>query len=162
MFGTLVVCLPSRHEGGALILEHDGQTKRIDFSGKDSEYQARYVAFYADCRHEVTPVKSGYRVCLVYNLSSASKKQPAAPDHAAAVAEATQLLKKLFSAPEPLNKLAIPFTHQYTEAGFDPKQLKGADRAHAEVLIRAAQSLDYECYFALLSLHQAGMPSYDG
>ncbi len=160
MFGTLVVCLPSRHEGGTLILGHDGQTKRIDFGGKDSEYQTRYVAFYADCRHEVTPVKSGYRVCLVYNLASASKKQPAAPHYAEAVAEAAQLLKKLFSAPEPLNKLAIPFTHQYTEAGFDPKQLKGADRAHAEVLIRAAQSLDYESYFALLMLHQEGIPDY--
>jgi predicted 2-oxoglutarate/Fe(II)-dependent dioxygenase YbiX len=162
MFGTLVVCLPSRHEGGTLVLEHDGQTKRIDFGGKDSEFQTRYVAFYADCRHEVTPVKSGYRVCLVYNLASASKKQPEAPHHAAAVAEAGRLLEELFSAPDPLNKLAIPFTHQYTEAGFDPKQLKGADRARAEVLIRAAQSLDYQCYFALLTLHQEGMPAYDG
>jgi hypothetical protein len=152
--------LPSRHEGGTLILEHDGQTKQIDFGGKDSEYQARYVAFYADCQHEVTPVKSGYRVCLVYNLARAGKKQPAAPHHAEAVAEAAQLLKKLFSASEPLNKLAIPFTHQYTEAGLDPKQLKGADGAHAEVLIRAAQSLDYECYFALLMLHQEGIPDY--
>jgi hypothetical protein len=61
-----------------------------------------------------------------------------------------------------LNKLAIPFTHQYTEAGFGPTQLKGADRARAEVLIRAAQTLEYECYFALLSLHQSGMPAYDG
>lgn len=34
MFATLVVCLPSRHEGGTLILEHDGQTKQIDFGGK--------------------------------------------------------------------------------------------------------------------------------
>ena len=132
MFGTLVVCLPSRHEGGTLILEHDGQTKQIDFGGKDSEFQTRYVAFYADCRHEVTPVKSGYRVCLVYNLASAGKKQPEAPHHAAAVAEAAQLLKELFSAPEPSNKLAIPFAHQYTEAGLDPKQLKGVrNRARA-------------------------------
>ncbi len=160
MFGTLVVCLPSRHEGGTLILEHDGQTKRIDFGGKDSEFHTRYVAFYADCRHEVTPVKSGYRACLVYNLASAGKEQPAAPHHAEAVSEAAQLLKKLFSAPEPLNKLAIPFTHQYTEASFDPKQLKGADRARAEVLIRASQSLDYECNFALLLLHQEGIPDY--
>src|ERR1700677_981712 len=101
MFGTLVVCLPSRHEGGTLILEHDGQTKQIDFGGKDSEFQTRYVAFYADCRHEVTAVKSGYRVCLVYNLASAGKKQPQAPHHQAAVAEAAQLLKRLFAAPEP-------------------------------------------------------------
>jgi hypothetical protein len=160
MFGTLVVCLPSRHEGGTLVLEHDGQTKRIDFGGKDSEFQTRYVAFYADCRHEVTPLKSGYRICLVYNLASAGKKQPEAPHHAAAVAEAGRLLKKLFSAPEPLDKLAIPFTHQYTEAGFDPKQLKGADRARADVLIRAAQSLDCQCYFALLTWHQEGIPDY--
>jgi hypothetical protein len=160
MFGTLVVCLPSRHEGGTLILRHDGQTKQIDFGGKESEFQTRYVAFYADCQHEITPVKSGYRVCLVYNLASAGKKQPAAPHHAAAVAEAARLLKELFTAPEPLNKLALPFTHQYTEAGFDPKQLKGADRARADVLIRAAQSLDYECYFALLTLHQEGIPDY--
>jgi hypothetical protein len=162
MFGTLVVCLPSRHEGGTLILEHDGQTKRIDFGGKESEFQTRYVAFYADCRHEVAPVKSGYRICLIYNLASAGKKQPDAPHHAAAVGEAARLLKELFSATEPLDKLAIPFTHQYTEAGFDPKKLKGADRARADVLIRAAQSLDYQCYFALLTLHQEGMPAYDG
>ncbi|HYV38767.1 MAG TPA: 2OG-Fe(II) oxygenase, partial [Gemmataceae bacterium] len=160
MFGTLVVCLPSRHEGGTLILEHDGQTKQIDFGGRDSEFQTRYVAFYADCRHEVTLVKSGYRICLVYNLASASKKQPQAPHHEAAVAEAAQLLKRLFAAPERLNKLAIPFTHQYTEASFDPKQLKGVDRSRAEVLIRAAQSLDYECFFALLMLHQEGIPDY--
>jgi hypothetical protein len=160
MFGTLVVCLPSRHEGGTLVLEHDGQTKRIDFGGKDSEFQTRYVAFYADCRHEVAPLKSGYRICLVYNLAGAGKKQPEAPHHAAAVVEAGRLLKTLFSAPEPLNKLAIPFTHQYTEAGFDPKQLKGADRARADVLIRVAQSLDYQCYFALLTLHQEGIPDY--
>lgn len=160
MFGTLVVCLPSRHEGGTLILEHDGQTKRIDFGGKDSEFQTRYAAFYADCRHEITPVKSGYRICLVYNLASAGKKQPEAPQNAAAVAEAARLLQELLVGPEPLNKLAIPFTHQYTETGFGPKRLKGADRAHADVLIRAAESLDYQCYFALLMLHQEGIPDY--
>jgi 2-oxoglutarate-Fe(II)-dependent oxygenase superfamily protein len=162
MFGTLVVCLPSRHAGGMLILQHDGQTKKIDFGGKDSEFQTRYVAFYADCQHEIAPVTSGHRICLVYNLATAGKKQPEAPNNAAAVTETAQLFKELLSAaPEPLGKLAVPFTHQYTEAGFDPKQLKGADRARADVLIRAAESLDYQCYFALLTLHQEGSAEYD-
>ena len=161
MFGTLVVCLPSRHQGGTLILRHDGQTKKIDFGGKDAEFTTQYAAFYADCQHEITPVTGGYRICLVYNLASAGKKQPEAPHNAVAVAEAAQLLKELFrAAPEPLNKLAIPFTHRYTEAGLDPKQLKGSDRARADVLIRAAQSLDYQCYFALLTLHQEGSAEY--
>lgn len=161
MFGTLVVCLPSRHEGGTLILQHDGQTKNIDFGGKGSEFQTRYVAFYADCQHEITPVTSGYRICLVYNLASGGKKQPKAPHNAAAVSEAARLIKDLFSTPpDELTKLAIPFAHKYTEAGLDPKQLKGSDRACADVLARAAQSLDYQCYCALLTLHQEGMPDY--
>jgi predicted 2-oxoglutarate/Fe(II)-dependent dioxygenase YbiX len=162
MFGTLIVSLPSHHDGGMLILHHDGQTKNIDFGGKDSEFQTQYVAFYADCRHEITPVKSGYRICLVYNLAGSGKKQPKAPHNAAAVSEAAQLLKELFyGTSEPLSKLAIPFAHQYTEAGLDPKHLKGSDRARADVLVRAAQSVDYQCYFALLTLHQEGTPSYD-
>lgn len=120
------------------------------------------MAFYADCQHEITPVKSGYRICLVYNLAGGGKKQPKAPHHAAAVEEAARLLKELFSeTSEPLSKLVIPFAHKYTEAGLDPKQLKGSDRARADVLVRAAQSLDYQCYVALLTLHQEGMPSYD-
>lgn len=160
MFGTLIVCLPSRHEGGTLLLQHDGQTKKIDFGGKAAEFATQYVAFYADCQHEITPVTSGHRICLVYNLVGAGKKQPEAPHHAVAVTEVARLLKELFSASEPLDKLAIPFTHKYTEAGLDPKQLKGADCARADVVIRAAESLDYQCYFALLTLHQEGSAEY--
>jgi predicted 2-oxoglutarate/Fe(II)-dependent dioxygenase YbiX len=29
MFATLVVCLPSHHDGGSLVIEHDGQTRTI-------------------------------------------------------------------------------------------------------------------------------------
>jgi hypothetical protein len=30
--------------------------------------QLTFVAFYADCHHQVQPVKTGYRVALTYNL----------------------------------------------------------------------------------------------
>jgi predicted 2-oxoglutarate/Fe(II)-dependent dioxygenase YbiX len=70
MFGTLVVCLPSRHEGGELIVRHDGQTETIDFSKKESQFKTQYAAFYADCEHEIKPITSGYRVCLVYKVRS--------------------------------------------------------------------------------------------
>ncbi len=59
MFATLVVCLPSRHEDGTLIVKHGGQTKNIDFGGPDSEFKTQYAAFYADCQHEITPVHRG-------------------------------------------------------------------------------------------------------
>lgn len=160
MFATLVVCLPSRHDGGTLVVTHDGQTRKIDFGGADSEFKTHYAAFYADCQHEITPVTAGYRVCLVYNLAITGKKsQPSAPRNAPAVEKAAQLLKELFAnASNDLNKIAIPFTHQYTENGLDPKQLKGADRARADVLARAAESLDYQCHLALLTHYQSGYP----
>ena len=163
MFATLVVCLPSRHEGGTLLVKHDGQTKTIDFGGKGSEFKTQYAAFYADCQHEITPVTEGYRVCLVYNLAIAGKKsQPSAPQNAGAVEKAARLLRELFTAESNnLSKIAIPFEHQYTEAGLDPKQLKGSDRARADVLVRAAESLDYQCYLALLTHHQFGEADYD-
>jgi hypothetical protein len=163
MFATLVVCLPSRHEGGTLIVKHEGQTNPIDFGGKDSEFKTHYAAFYADCQHEITPVSTGYRICLVYNLAVAGKKrQPSAPQSAAAVEKACQLLKDLFVDPEEgPSKIAIPFGHQYTAAGLDPQQLKGSDRALADVMVRAAQSLDYECYLALLTVYQSGDVDYE-
>ncbi len=50
MFATLVVCLPSRHQGGTLIVSHDQQSREIDFGGPQGEYQVQYAAFCADCR----------------------------------------------------------------------------------------------------------------
>jgi len=161
MFATLAVCLPSRHEGGALVVQHDGRTRRIEFGGKNSQFKTQFAAFYADCQHEIEPVTAGYRICLIYNLATAGKRQPAAPENSAAVVKAAELMRALFADPTgPVNKIAIPLQHQYTEAGLDPAQLKGADRGRADVLVRAAEKLDFACYFALLTHWQSGSPDY--
>jgi hypothetical protein len=64
MVGTLVLSLPSTHTGGELVIEHAGQRG----THRASKTELTLVAFYADCRHEVTPVRSGYRVTLTFNL----------------------------------------------------------------------------------------------
>src|SRR5689334_6388781 len=64
MVGTLVLSLPSAHTGGELVIEHAGQRRAYRASKKD----LTFLAFYADCRHQVTPVTSGYRVTLTFNL----------------------------------------------------------------------------------------------
>jgi predicted 2-oxoglutarate/Fe(II)-dependent dioxygenase YbiX len=163
MFATLVVGLPSRHEGGTLVIKHNGQTKKVEFGGDDSEFKTQYAAFYADCQHEIKPVTAGYRVCLVYNLGIAGrKKQPLAPQSTPAVEKAAELLRKLFAdRPGKLKKIAIPLTHEYTQDGFDPRALKGSDRALADVLVRAAELIDGECSFALLTHWQSGEADYD-
>ena len=75
--GRLPAVAPRRRN--ALVIEHDGQTKEIDFGGQNAEFKTQYAAFYADCQHKITPVTAGYRVCLIYNLAIAGKKQPAVP-----------------------------------------------------------------------------------
>jgi hypothetical protein len=64
MVGTLVVSLPSAHTGGELVIDHAGQNTAY----RASKEELTFVAFYADCRHQVTPVRSGYRVTLTFNL----------------------------------------------------------------------------------------------
>ena len=81
MVATLVIVLPSSYEGGELIVRHEGQEQTIDFSSvENSALQTHFAAFYADCEHEVRPLRKGYRLCLVYNLTLAkSKKSITAP-----------------------------------------------------------------------------------
>ncbi|OJT08541.1 hypothetical protein TRAPUB_547 [Trametes pubescens] len=72
MFGSLVVVFPTPHEGGALVLRHDGRDWTFD-SGKTLSAPGlapsiAFVAFFSDVDHEVTPVVSGHRVTATYNL----------------------------------------------------------------------------------------------
>lgn len=51
MFGTMVVCLPSAHEGGDLVLRHGDITKTF----KSSEMQPSAFCWFSDVSHEVLP-----------------------------------------------------------------------------------------------------------
>jgi hypothetical protein len=65
-FGSLVVCLPSPHSGGELVVRH--QKRAQEFWWGDFGSSVQWAAFYSDCEHEVLEVKSGFRVTLTYNL----------------------------------------------------------------------------------------------
>lgn len=68
-FGSLVVCLPSAHSGGELLVRHEGTTVQFDWSTANvSSNCIRWAAFYSDCEHEVLEVTSGHRLTLTYNL----------------------------------------------------------------------------------------------
>ncbi len=156
MFATLLVCLPSRHQGGTLVVSHDGESQAIDFGGKAGAFNIQYAAFYTDCQHEIKPVTSGYRVCFVYNLTVARRKQqPSAPVHGSKVEQVASLLSTLF-ADTSRDKIAIPLAHEYSQAGLSRDLLKGTDRSCVEVLVRAADQLGYQLHLALLTHHQMG------
>ncbi|CAA7266086.1 unnamed protein product [Cyclocybe aegerita] len=73
MFGSLVVVLPTVHEGGSLVFRHRGTEWTFDTAHAISTtsppgLRAAFVAFFGDVEHEVAVVTSGYRVTLTYNL----------------------------------------------------------------------------------------------
>lgn len=70
-FGSLVVCLPLCHKGGALEVRHKGKTVAFDWGTlkPDSEKASiKWAAFCSDCEHEVLEVTEGHRLTLIYNL----------------------------------------------------------------------------------------------
>lgn len=70
-FGSLVVCLPLEHRGGALEVRHKGNTVSFDWSSSKSNPERpsiSWAAFYSDCEHEVLEVTEGHRLTLTYNL----------------------------------------------------------------------------------------------
>lgn len=66
--GSLVVCLPSFHEGGQLVVRHKGHEMNFDWSGEKGVGVVQWAAFYSDCEHEVLEVTAGRRITLTYHL----------------------------------------------------------------------------------------------
>lgn len=155
MFGTMVVCLPSQHEGGRLIVRHDGHSETFDF-GPGSETEIQAAAFYADCLHEIEAVRSGYRVCLVYNLVRPKGRALRAPRQTRFVAAAREALRELFQERTRL-RVAIPLNHQYSRAGLAENLLKGQDQAWWALLSDAARAEGYRIELAQMRFFQSGL-----
>ena len=70
-----MVCLPTQFTGGELIVRHNKQEIKYDWSSTASGTSStlHWAAFFSDVEHEVLPVSEGYRVTLTYNLSYHSK-----------------------------------------------------------------------------------------
>jgi hypothetical protein len=164
MFATLVVSLPSRHTGGALLVSHNDEDKKIAFGGKKSADCFQYAAFYADCLHEIKPIVSGYRICLVYNLSLPQKKpMPLSGANQSIERKVTALLNNWVEKTEQPAKKVFLFDHQYTPAEISLTNLKNKDCINGEILYQAARKAQCEVHLALITFHQNGEPegAYD-
>jgi len=157
MIGTLVVSLPSAHVGGELVIQHNDETVAYQASATEMTV----AAFYADCRHEVRPVRTGYRVTFTFNLlldSAPAGELPAEPS-----AEAARYLTEHFATrvsrwegddQEPPNRLVYLLDHQYTQRGLSWDRLKGADAERAALLRAAAEDAGCESVLALTEIKE--------
>ena len=167
MVATLVVTLPAPFQGGALVVEHQGEK----VSYRASKERLSFVAFYADCHHEVRPVTEGYRIVLTYNLMLAGAGEAAAAAaevSPATVAALARRLREHFETPlppqsswpkdapprDPPGRLVYLLDHQYTERGLGWHRLKGKDAARVEALRAAAERAGCETVLALAEVQE--------
>ncbi|OCH89762.1 hypothetical protein OBBRIDRAFT_778110 [Obba rivulosa] len=138
-FATLVLIYPTKHEGGELVLDRDGEQWVIDIANAISHSaesnNIHYVAFLNDVAHEILPIRSGYRVAVTYELfftpdpdvtlnaecRTASRGSP--PNKKTMEAALQALLR---NADSPLNNggyLGFGLRHRYPFSGLKPWDL---------------------------------------
>jgi hypothetical protein len=174
MVGTLVVTLPSMFKGGALVVEHHDE--KVSYRG--SRDRLTFVAFYADCHHEVRPVTDGYRIVLTYNLFLEGATDARLPTTGRPVDALVHRVRAYFETPKPArgpyrisgisegppDRLVYLLDHQYTQKGLGWQGLKNGDAARAAVLREVAAQLDCEIALALADVHESWSceDEYDG
>lgn len=158
MFGTLVIVLPSAHQGGELIIRHAGHEARVNMSNTEVS-SLSFAAFYADCEHEILPIKEGSRVCLIYNLIQHSQKGQSllsAPLYDAEIKQAAEIIEKALTKEVTPIKIAWLLEHQYTPAALSFQALKNRDAALAQVLTQAALRAGCVIHLAIVHLEESG------
>lgn len=154
MFGTLIIGLPSRHSGGSLFVRFNGEEEIIDFSDAENDYKLPFTAFFADCEHEIKPITSGHRVCLVYNL--VQKQNGKMQIRHATNQEAINDLAQILSRSEAQFPFAVLLGHQYTPANFSMEALKLNDYPRAEALMQAAEKAGFYAKLGLMTSYKMG------
>ncbi|MGO1539221.1 MAG: 2OG-Fe(II) oxygenase [Leucobacter sp.] len=164
MIATLVVSLPSAHSGGELVIDDGGVLKQY-LGSRDN---LTLVAFFADRRHEVLPVRSGHRVTLTFNILVEAAREPR---FAGPTEEATALLREHFSTRSGTHhgrelvspqRFALLLDHEYSRHGLDLTRLKGVDADRVALLTAAASNAGCECALALVEIRETWDAAHSG
>jgi hypothetical protein len=122
---------------------------------RGSKQSLSFVAFYGDCRHEVRPVRSGYRVVLTYNLLLGGETAASGVDpDPGLVGALVGCLDEHFASAGGPGRLVYLLDHEYTRRGLDRSRLKGADAEHATLLAAAAERAGCDAVLALANVHE--------
>jgi len=170
MVATLLVVLPSFYRGGTLIIDHQGEKKRFT-SQSTPEDKLTFIAFYADCHHEVRPVTDGYRVVLTYNLILKTKIKTGADfanNHSDSALQETlaSALSEYFESNQSdesqylsnrtnCKKFAYLLDHEYTAKGLHWSRLKNGDITRVNAFRAIANKLNMDIYLGLIDVHES-------
>jgi hypothetical protein len=147
MFGTLILQLPSAFSGGIITVKHDGKEVIMN-NAEDAASTIHAAVFYADCEHQLHPIASGKRLCLVFNLvADPNGRSPSNTINASLEAELVRIANHWKSSKNPGEmRLGYPLKHCYTQNNFTFSSMKGED-AHLLTTLTNAKSLQGQPLF---------------
>ncbi|WAQ87904.1 hypothetical protein PtA15_9A28 [Puccinia triticina] len=162
VFATLIICLPSAHTGGEVVVRHDGQSKTLKTSDANQSYACWW---YSDVAYDVLPVQSGYRCVLTYKLAIKPGHDQTPPS--ASLLDSTkkhlrntfQTWLKDFTSNDDTDvpsHLYHILHHIYTQDTMSLEKLKTVDSTRIDVLRDCARELPFDFFFALLEKKEEG------
>ncbi len=163
MIATLVISLPTRGQGGEIVIRHQNREATVDMQVEEPG-ELTYAAFYADCVHLTKPIEHGHRVALVYNVVRKPRNRsaiPKVPDYSSQVDEIAELLSEWSRSEGKPRKIVWLLGHRYSEVALGQPALKGLDEAVERTLGLAAERSGCVLRRALLSIEESGGPDYD-
>jgi hypothetical protein len=114
------------------------------------------VAFYSDCRHQVKPVTSGYRVVLTYNLLVGGEPARSGVDpDPDLVGSLARCLDEHFASSGGPDRLVYLLDHEYTRRSLNWSRLKGGDARRVTLLDAAAEHAGCDVVLALADVHES-------
>ena len=171
IFGSLMIHLPSYHEGGELLIRHERTLIESNHSQQDGENGFFYSAFYSDCYFKVNPIIKGHTFTLLFDLvmkdnsSSSSSSTKANIIDLNANKKANSILDKfiqtiLLSAKNDhiQPRFIFPLIHKYS--GANRSLIKGRDRDQLSLLRNMKDENGNDLFFIALG-HGKRTATYD-
>ncbi|ATY63069.1 hypothetical protein A9K55_009334 [Cordyceps militaris] len=161
MVGTLVVCLPSEHDGGEVHLSFK-EENRTYATGPGSEFDMTAMAWFGDVSHEVKELRSGYRLVLTYNIVVPTVEGPKSAAFFNTQVEKLQRILIDWRETDQFNcQVYYPLDHQYSESSLSLGNLKGRDDVVRQVLQLAASKIGFSIFLASMTHNKECQEGYD-
>lgn len=160
MIGTLVICLPSKHEGGDVRLSHAGKEQTFA-TGPLSSYHVTCLAWYSDVTHEIEEVKSGNRLVLTYNIVQPTGERATAACLSEQLTHVDELMTRWRTSFPDVERLIYCLEHKYSDTSLSANILKGRDRALFNVLRDVCRERGFHLLLAKMDKTKHPDPSCD-
>ncbi|KAG6360927.1 hypothetical protein INS49_011995 [Diaporthe citri] len=161
MIGTLVISLPSKHEGGQVHLSH-GNRRHIFATSNFSSFDLTGLAWYSDVTHEIKPLSSGYRLVITYNLLQQRGSPPSAGVFIEQQAQLQALLQKWASALQSKTRVIYRLDHKYSQSSLSIQNMKGRDAQRIRCLKQACQEAGFYILLAIMTRTEGCEDDYYG